>query len=254
MSCSAPVLPAAVRHRDVVVDAVRRRARLVDDDAPERERDERDAVAKRRKTIATATPRRIRRRCRSRTSGLSRNAITAAIRNRKSTWPSEPGEHPDDEEHDGQADELDPPWDLDRRARTARSWARIVAADVRARSPRDASAVEGGETSATVTRMATPRIPASGPAPCPTTALSAARPPAGRARHPRRTCYRHAPPDGVRVRASPEPVAPTVPRPPSRPACRRNRDPGHRREPPDQAPDRCRRRHRNRLPRRAPER
>ena len=42
MSCSAPVLPAVVGHGDVVVDPVRRRAGLVDDDAPERERDERD--------------------------------------------------------------------------------------------------------------------------------------------------------------------------------------------------------------------
>ena len=41
MSCSAPVLPPRL-DRDVVVDPIGRRARLVDDDAPQRQRDEGD--------------------------------------------------------------------------------------------------------------------------------------------------------------------------------------------------------------------
>ena len=41
MSCSAPVWPADALDGDVVVDPVRGRARLVDDDAAEREHDER---------------------------------------------------------------------------------------------------------------------------------------------------------------------------------------------------------------------
>ena len=42
MSCSAPVCSADVRDGDVVVDPIRRRARLVDDDAAESQHDERD--------------------------------------------------------------------------------------------------------------------------------------------------------------------------------------------------------------------
>ena len=42
MSCSAPVLPPVVRHGEVAVDPVGRRAGLVDDDAAEHEHDDRD--------------------------------------------------------------------------------------------------------------------------------------------------------------------------------------------------------------------
>ena len=83
-------LPAVVGHRDVVVDPVGRRARVVDDDAAEREHDDRDRGGEEKEDERTASPRGSRRRCRSRTSGLSRNAITAATRKRKMAWPRIP--------------------------------------------------------------------------------------------------------------------------------------------------------------------
>ena len=65
-------------------------------------------------------PRGSRRRVRSRTSGLSVNAITAAVRNRKARARASREQEGEEQEH-GQADELDPPRDRIARSSVSRS-------------------------------------------------------------------------------------------------------------------------------------
>ena len=85
-------------------------------------------------------------RVRSRTSGLSVNAITLAVRKRKRTWPSVDASRNARSERDGEDDQLDPPRDLDRRAGAGHRADRTVG---------PARAL-GGDL-ATVRAMATPR-------------------------------------------------------------------------------------------------
>ena len=93
-------------------------------------------------------------------------------------------------------------------------------------------------------------LPASGPAPCPTAARAAPRPPPGGDRDRYRSRSRHSHPDRVRLglpREGRDDGA--VGAGGDRRATGAGR-PGDGRQPPDQAPDRRRGRHRDRLPRR----
>ena len=167
--------------------------------------------------------------------------------------PEEPGEHPDDQEPDGQADELDPARHPDRRRRTARCHARDRSRGHRP-SERRRSAVTAlrvRESSATVGPMATPR------------SRRAARHRARRRRAQHRA--RRLAVIGIVAAlalvtliltafgsSSPEPVATTTVAAPRRATGVAARAPGagDGREPPDQAARRRRRRDRDRVPRR----
>ena len=112
------------------------------------------------------SPRGRRSRCRSRTSGLSVNAITEAVRNRKSTCPSVRASMKARNSEHRQPDELDPARDPDRRRPRARVMGRIrsLGEIVSPRSTRlrqlateRLRVVERARHSATVQSMATPR-------------------------------------------------------------------------------------------------
>ncbi len=160
-----PVLPVdRALLGQVGVDPVGSRACLRDDDGAERnEERRRTRVAKtteddgdgERRAAAGAG-------CRSRTSGLSVNAITAAVRNRKRTCPSVLAKRNARRSSDGKADELDPARDPDRRSLKVRRAADLSLGSVtppivalRGRGP--TAGDEARSACATVAPMASPR-------------------------------------------------------------------------------------------------
>ena len=127
-------LARRVLARHVVVDPLAGVPRLVEGDDADRDQERRhrrreervyERDRERPGTFSRVT---------SRTSGLSMNAMTDAVRKRKRTCPSVSREQEREHEEHGQADELDPPRDLDRRAWAAhsRSYAIAIAGPDRA--------------------------------------------------------------------------------------------------------------------------
>ena len=221
MSCSAPVWPvwsSTVRYASTRSAADRVWSTTTE---PSASATTATAVAKRRKTTATASPRGSRRRCRSRTSGFSRKAITDAARKRKSTWPSVPASIQPSTSRTGRPTS----W-IQRGIRivgplpggggTTGARARVsLSGHARDRSsgsdprpcrgsvpePRSGPVpVEDGSD----VRYGGPdghaALPASGPSPRTSSALAAAGAPPRRARDRRRARSRHPPPDGIRLR------------------------------------------------------
>ena len=110
-----PRLPAGVRDGHVLVDAVGRGAGLVDDDAPEGERDEGDGGGEEEEDEEDGDPTRQPHPLEVAHERVQQERDHSRDEEEEDDMAEEPRQHPHDEEQHGQADELNPARHPDRR-------------------------------------------------------------------------------------------------------------------------------------------
>ena len=149
-----PRPPPVVRHGEVAVDPIGGRAGLVDDDAAEHEHDHRDRGGEEEDDERHREPARKPQALQVAHERVEQERDHGGDEEEEDRVAEDSREHPDDQEPDGQADELDPAGNPDDRAGRL-AHGPIVAAGIGfQRRPRP---LRSGETSATVAPMATPR-------------------------------------------------------------------------------------------------